>query len=323
MMQDIQPRICPEHEWMDPRESTMSAIIAQAAVDPRIVVLDADVSKSTCSRVFRQHYPDRHFNVGVAEMHMASMAAAMAADGLRPYICSFAVFLALRALEPIRTQIVYPHLPVVMLGGYAGLSAMQHGPTHHCIIDFSIFNAMPGVTVLSPSDSVSAGELATQAVGLDGPAYLRIGYFKQRPLYAPGQVRIGDCYRLRQGSDVLILSTGLLTSCALEGAELLAAERIEAAVVDLPTIKPFPADDIAVAAKGFSRIVTVEEHVAAGGLYSQTLAALNERQVHIPVTGINLGDSFSESAKYPILRARAGLDPAGIAACVKAVLTKR
>lgn len=315
-MIDIQVQNRPQNEWIDTREAVMNAIIDQAGRDERIVVLDADVTKSTRSRVFREHYPDRHFNVGIAELHMASMAAAMAADGMQPYICSFATFLALRALEPLRTQIVYPHLPAVMLGGYAGLSAMQHGPTHQCVVDFAIYNALPGVTVLSPSDSSSAADLAVQAGQTGAPVYMRIGYAKQRILYAPGQIKIGECYRLRKGGDVLLLSTGLSTNEALDAAELLAQKGVEATVVDLPTIKPFPAEDIAELAGQFRHIFTVEEHVALGGLYSQTLAALNEKGVYTHIHGINLGDSFAESAPYAVLKAAYGFDAAGIAARV-------
>lgn len=319
-MIDIQVQNRPQSEWIDTREAVMNAIIDQAGRDERIVVLDADVTKSTRSRVFRQHYPARHFNVGIAELHMASMAAAMAADGMQPYICSFATFLALRALEPLRTQIVYPHLPAVMLGGYAGLSAMQHGPTHQCVVDFAIYNALPGVTVLSPSDSSSAADLAVQAGQMNVPVYMRIGYAKQRLLYAPGQVKAGECYRLRQGDDVLLLSTGLSTSETLEAAERLAHDGVAATVVDIPTIKPFPAEDIAALASRFKQVFTVEEHVALGGLYSQTLAALNEKEVHAHIHGIHLGDSFAESAPYAALKAACGLDAAGIAAKVSAQL---
>ena len=318
MIRDIQPLNRPESEWVDTRESLMAAVIAQAAHDERIVVLDSDVSKTTRSRLFREKYPQRHFNVGIAEMHMASMAAAMAADGMRPYLCSFATFLSLRALEPIRTQIVYPRLPAILMGGYAGLSAMQHGPTHQCIVDLAIYNALPGVTVLSPSDSTTAADLAIQALEVNGPVYLRVGYAKQRILYEPGQVRLGDCCRLCKGNDALILSTGLSTSNALDAAALLAAEGIQVTVVDLPTIKPFPVQDVAQLCAGFRMVFTVEEHVQLGGLYSQTLAALNETSdARTKVYGINVGDSFAESAPYAALKGKFGFDGVGIAKTVR------
>lgn len=320
MMHDVQPQNRPSSEWIDLRETTMSALMDRAATDKRIALLDADVTKSTRSRLFHAKYPDRHFNVGIAELHMASMGAAMAVDGMVPYLCSFATFLSLRGLEPIRTQIVYPRLPVVLLGGYAGLSAMQHGPTHQCIVDFAIYNALPGVTVLSPSDSVSAGELAAQAADLGCPVYMRIGYNKQRIIYEPGQVKVGDCYRLRKGADALLLSTGLTTAHALEAAEELAKEGLEVTVVDLPTITPFPAEDIAALAAGFDHVFTAEEHVALGGLYSKTLATLNESGVKAAVHGLNLGNSFAESAPYKVLLANTGLDGAGIAASVRKAL---
>lgn len=320
-MQDIQVMEVPRPEWKDTRDTVMQAVIERAAGDERVVVLDADVSKSTRSRRFGAEYPGRFFNVGVAEMHMASMAAAMAADGFRPYICSFATFLALRALEPIRTQIAYPKLPVVMLGGYAGLTAMQHGPTHQCLIDLGVYTALQGVTVYSPTCSVSAADLASAAAEADGPVYLRIGYNVQRPIYKPGQVKPGGCYRLRQGRHALLLCTGLLTAEALRAAELLEKDGIELTVVDCPTLKPFPAQDVAEAAAAFGRVFTLEDHVRAGGLYAAVLAALNEHGVPAALTGLNMGDCFAESASYDVLLQHYRLDGPGIADAVRAGLS--
>ena len=316
MICDTFPAKVQESKWIDTRDAVMHSMIELAGHDERIVVLDADVSKTTRSRQFGQEHPNRYFNVGIAELHMASMAAAMAADGMRPYICSFATFLALRALEPIRTQIAYPALPAVLVGGYAGLSAMQHGPTHQCLVDLAIYNALQGMTVLSPSDSVSAAELTAAAAGLERPVYLRIGYNTLPPLYVPGQVKIGDCYRLRSGSDALLLSTGLSTHCALEAARLLEAKGIQVGVVDFPTIKPFPAEDIAVLSGSFPCIFTVEEHVGSGGLYTQVLSALNQYGVRTKVVGIHMGDRFAESAPLHVLQQKYGLDGPGIARAV-------
>lgn len=319
-MKHITPVIAPEEQWIDLRDSIMGAIIQKASLNSNIVVLDADVSKSTRSRQFGKVFPSRFFNVGIAELHMASMAAAMAAEGLVPCVCSFAAFLALRALEPVRTQIAYPQLPSVLLGGYAGLSAMQHGPTHQCLVDMAIYNSIQGMTVLSPSDSRSAADLAAQAIDSGKPVYIRAGYNVQRPIYSPGQVEIGSCYQLSEGTDILLISTGLLTANTLYAADLLRQECIRACVLDCPTIKPFPREDIAALAHKFDAVITIEDHVRSGGLYSQVVTTLQEAGCYAQVHGINMGDSFAQSAPLDTLQHLYGMGPVEIACTAKRVL---
>ena len=319
-MRPVTPKTISMDQWIDLRDSIMQRITQLATSDPRIVVLDADVSKSTRSRLFGKQYPNRFFNVGIAELHMASMAAALAAEGMVPCVCSFAAFLALRALEPIRTQIAYSQLPAVLLGGYAGLSAMQHGPTHQCLVDLAIYNAIQGMTVLSPSDSCSAADLTAQAVRLGSPAYIRVGYHVQSPIYSPGQVKIGECYQLQDGHDILVISTGLPTLNALKAAQSLRKRGIMVSVLDCPTLKPFPAKDVAALADGFDAVVTVEDHVKAGGLYAQVITTLHESGCHTRVYGIHMGDRFAQSAPYDVLQQFYGLDPDGISQTLEYVL---
>jgi transketolase len=291
--------------------------MAEAERNTKIVVLDADVSKSTRTRVFGKRFPERFFNTGVAEMHMVSMAAGLASAGMRPVVSSFAVFLALRALEPIRTQIAYDSLPVVMLGGYAGLSAMQHGPTHQCICDIAVMRAVPNITIFSPSDAQSAADLVSESFTIDGPVYIRLGYNIQRRLYSPGAVRPFDAYLLREGKTVLIATTGLCTANALEAASILHEAGIDPSVLDIPTLKPFPREEICKIVNEYDIVFTVEEHSVSGGLYESLCSVLIDRGIQKPVVSCSTGTGFSESAPYKTLLDAHGLSPERIAARVK------
>jgi transketolase len=295
----------------------INALIAEAEHERDIVVLDADVSKSTRTRLFGKRFPDRFFNTGIAEMHMVSMAAGLASAGMRPVVSSFAVFLALRAVEPIRTQIAYDTLPVVMLGGYAGLTAMQHGPTHQCICDIGILRAIPHITIFSPSDSQSAADLVIHALRMDRPVYIRLGYNVQRLLYPPAAIRPLDCYLLHRGKRVLIAATGLSTANALAAVSLLNAEGIDPSVVDVPTLKPFPASELCELAKEHDIVFTVEEHTIYGGLYESLCSALTGGGIPKMVFPCSTGTEFGESAPYAVLLDAAGLSPVKIALRIK------
>jgi transketolase len=301
----------------DPRDAVMDVLVAEAASDETIVLLDADVSKSTRSRNFGKLFPDRFFNVGIAEMHMASMAAGLACSGMKPVISSFAVFLALRALEPIRTQIAYDNLHVIIMGGYTGFTAMQHGPTHQCICDIAIMRAIPNVAILSPSDAVSAADLFKAALRMKGPVYMRIGYNIQRLIYKIDTVRPFDVYMLHEGRDVLILSTGLVSANALEAVSILQKDRIDAALVDIPTLDPFPEDILINLVRRYELVFTVEEHGRRGGLFEALSSAMISAGIGHTVISCSTGLDFGESAPYDILLQGAHLDPNGIATTVR------
>jgi transketolase len=301
----------------DPRDAVMDVLIAEAGSDETIVLLDADVSKSTRSRNFGKLFPDRFFNVGIAEMHMASMAAGLACSGMKPVISSFAVFLALRALEPIRTQIAYDNLHVVIMGGYTGFTAMQHGPTHQCLCDIAIMRAIPNLTVLSPSDAVSAADLCKAALRMEGPVYMRIGYNNQRLIYGTDTVKPFDVYLLREGRDVLILSTGLVSANALEAASILQKDGIDAALVDVPTLDPFPDNVLLDLVRRYELIVTVEEHSRKGGLFEALASVVTAAGKSHTFISCSTGLDFGESAPYDVLLQGVHLDPGGIAATIR------
>ena len=214
---------------------TQAEIVAPEIAKKRsdIIVLDADVSKSTCTRKFGEVFPDRFFNIGVAEMNMASIAAGLATTGKTPVISTFATFIALRALEPIRSIVSYANLNVKMLGGYTGLTAHQHGPTHHCLRDIAIMRALPNVTVLSPSDWVQTGKCVEAMMSMDGPCYLRLGYTKKGNIYPEDTAfSIGKSYTVKNGSDLTILSTGVILRRVIEAAEQLGRDDLRTFAFD-------------------------------------------------------------------------------------------
>ena len=225
-------------ENADLREAYIDELIALAEHEPRLVVLDADVSRTSRSRRFRDTYPDRHYNMGVAEQDMLGVAAGMAAAGLLPVTITFAVFTTMRACEQLRTSICYANQNVTVIGGYAGLSNSKDGATHHSIEDVAITRAFPGLSVLAPSDANMTRLAVRAAINHVGPVYIRLEY-ESAPL-APGRTEfsIGQGYRLRSGGDLTIASYGVAVWRALEAADVLAEDGIEADVLDMTSLKP-------------------------------------------------------------------------------------
>lgn len=310
-------------EERETRAVAIDTLIELAKHCPEIVVLDADVSKSTQTRRFGQAHPGRFFNVGIAEMNMASMAAGLAASGKTPFIFSFAVFVALRALEPIRTQISYPALNVKVVGGYSGLSAHQHGPTHHCLQDSAIMRTLPNFVVLSPSDWVQTAKAVEWLVANEGPAYLRLGYVKAENLYSSDiPFERGRGYCLRQGNDVTLITTGLLARRTLAAAEHLAASGIAARVIDCPWIKPLDRNLILQAAQETGRVVAIEEHTVLGGLGS-AVAELLGQECPVPMRIVGVADHFAESAPYEQLLDHYGLAQRDIENAARVLMQQR
>ncbi len=302
------------------RSVVMDTLIEIAKKRSDILVLDADVSKSTCTRKFGEVFPDRFFNVGVAEMNMAGIAAGLAASGKTPVISTFATFMALRALEPIRSMISYPKLNVKMLGGYSGLTAHQHGPTHHCLRDIATMRVLPNLTVLSPSDWVQAGKCAEAMVSTDGPCYVRLGYTKKGNIHPEGMAfSIGKSYTIKDGSDLTILSTGVILHRVLEAAEQLEQDGVSVRVIDCPTIKPLDETAILTAAKETGRIVTMEEHSTIGG-FGGAVAELLIQNHPVPMKILGVDDIFTESAPYEELLDEYGLGKADIVNAAKSLI---
>lgn len=290
--------------------------------DDRVVVLDADVCSSTQTKHFGAAFPERFYNVGIAEANMLSTAAGLASCGLIPFVSTFALFIALRASDQLRGQIAYTKLPVKFAGGYAGLSDFADGASHQAIEDIAVMRAIPNITILSPSDIVETREAVKAAVEIDGPVYIRLSREavtkENKDNY---KFKVGKGITLRKGDDLTIVCTGQTVKMANEAAEKLAEKNgIEARVINMPTIKPIDQNLLVKAAKETNVIVTMEEHNIYGGLGSAVAEAVAEKYP-VPVLRGGVGDHFGESGTYPEILARAGVDSKTIIKLAKKAMT--
>lgn len=300
------------------RESYGNALVELGAEYDNLVVLDADLAAATKTGVFKKAYPDRHIDCGIAECNMAGIAAGLAATGKIPFMSSFAMFAAGRAFEQVRNSIGYPHLNVKIGATHAGISVGEDGATHQCNEDIALMRTIPGMVVINPSDDVEAKAAMRAAVEHEGPVYLRFGrlaapVINDRPDY---KFELGKGVVLREGKDITIVATGLLVSASLEAAEKLAADGIDAKVINIHTIKPLDEDLIVAAAKETGKVVTVEEHSVIGGLGSAVCDCLSEK-APAKVLKIGVNDVFGESGPAVALLEKYGLDAEGIYTKIK------
>ncbi|MDD4504633.1 MAG: transketolase family protein [Clostridiaceae bacterium] len=295
--------------------------LAEYGTDSRIVVFDADLSKSTKTNNFKKKFPERFFNMGIAEGNMMSTAAGMAACGKVAFASTFAVFASGRAFEQIRNSICYPRLNVKIGATHAGISVGEDGASHQAIEDIAIMRALPNMTVISPADAVETKYAVKAAIEHDGPVYLRLGRLSVPVIYDENNYKyeIGKGITLSEGNDATIIATGLMVHAALEAKDLLQKEGISARVVNIHTIKPIDADIIIKAAKETGVIVTAEEHNIIGGLGSAVAEVLVE---HYPVPLLRVGvqDKFGKSGKPDKLMEMYGLTAADIVKKTKDVL---
>ncbi|HNR05300.1 MAG TPA: transketolase family protein [Bacillota bacterium] len=298
--------------------------LAEFGSDNRIVVFDADLSKSTKTDNFRKKYPERFFNMGIAEGNMMATAAGMASCGKVVFASTFAMFAAGRAFEQIRNSICYPKLNVKIGATHAGLSVGEDGASHQAIEDIAIMRALPNMTVISPADAVETKYAVKAAIEHEGPVYLRLGRLNVPVIYNESSYKfeIGKGIVLAEGNDAAIIATGLMVSAALEAKELLQQEGINARVIDIHTIKPIDADIIVKAARETGAIVTAEEHNIIGGLGSAVAEVLSENYP-VPLVRVGVQDKFGKSGKPDILLQMYGLTAADIAKSTKAVLKKK
>jgi transketolase len=288
---------------------------------PDLVVLDADCSSSTQTKLFASKYPERFFNFGIAEANMVSAAAGMAASGLVPVVSSFAFLLALRAGDQVNSLISYNNLNVKLAGGYAGLSDYADGASHQSVSDIAIMRAMPNMTVIAPSDLSETRSAVRAMLGHKGPVYLRLSR-EAVPDRISGDsgFEIGRGHIVREGGDVAIISTGAMLRNAMEAAELLAGEGISALVAKMPTVKPLDNTLLFECASRTSAIVSIEEHSLIGGLGSAIAETLCENRKTIPFRRCGIPDRFGESGEYGEILQRAGLDSKSIADAVRLLL---
>ena len=296
------------------RDSYGAALLELAdAGHDDIVVFDADLSASTRTSVFAKKYSERFFDCGIAECNMVGVAAGMSTFGYVPFVSSFAMFAAGRAFEQIRNSIGYPELNVKIAATHGGLSVGEDGASHQCCEDFALMRAIPGMVVMSPSDDIEAKAMVKAAYEYVGPVYMRFGrlavpVINDRPDY---KFEMGKGIVLREGKDLTIVANGLCVAASLEAAEKLAADGIDAKVINIHTIKPLDEELIVAAAKETGKVVTVEEHSIIGGLGGAVCECLSEK-APVPVKRIGINDVFGESGPAVALLEKYGLDAEGI-----------
>ena len=301
------------------REAYGKALLAYGAGEPRLVVLDADVSSSTKSGLFGQKYPDRFYNVGIAEAGMVDVAVGLALGGMIPFCHSFAFLVALRAAEPIRTSVAYARTNVKLVGAYGGMSDSKDGPTHHAITDLAVMRAMPNLTVVAPADSNEAAAAVPAVAQHEGPVYLRVSRAEIPDATPAGeQFVIGKGRLLREGRHVAIVNCGILLARCLEAAAQLAQKGIEATVVNMPTLKPID-EKLLLQVAGTGAVVTVEEHSIVGGLGGAVAEVLGRRKpTRIAMVGVK--DTFTETGPYEALLDKWGMGVADIVAAVRTAI---
>ncbi len=289
-----------------------------------IVVMDADLSKSTKTDTFKKKFPERFINTGIAEGNMLSTAAGLAATGKIVFASSFAMFAAGRAFEQIRNSVAYPHLNVKIGATHAGISVGEDGATHQCLEDIGLMRTIPGMVIINPADHAEAMAAVKAAVEYDGPVYLRFGRLAVPQIFDENDYKfeIGKGVQLEEGSDATIIATGLMVPYALEARELLKNEGIDAAVVNIHTIKPIDKDIITAAAKKTGAIVTAEEHNVNGGLGSAVAEVLCEN-CPVPMIRVGTQDVFGKSGKPYELLKEYGLSAENIACQVKKAIAMK
>ena len=303
------------------RDSYGNALVELGKKHENLVVLDADLAGATKTGVFKKEFPDRFFDSGIAESDMIGIAAGLAAAGMVPFASSFAMFAAGRAFEQVRNSVGYPHLNVKIGATHAGISVGEDGATHQCCEDIALMRTIPGMTVIVPSDDVEAKAAVEAAYELDGPVYLRFGRLACPVINdnAGYKFEIGKGIILKEGTDLTIVATGLEVGFALEAAEKLAADGVNAEVINIHTIEPLDEELILASAKKTGKVVTVEEHSVIGGLGSAVCDVLSEK-MPTPVKKIGVYDEFGESGPAVELLAKYKLDGAGIYEQIKAWL---
>lgn len=301
------------------RDSYGNMLAELGAQHEDIVVLDADLAAATKTGVFKNAYPERFIDCGIAECNMIGVAAGLAASGKVPFASSFAMFAAGRAFEQVRNSVGYPHLNVKIGATHAGISVGEDGATHQCNEDIALMRTIPGMVVINPSDDVEAKAAVRAAYEHNGPVYLRFGrlavpVINDRPDY---KFELGKGVTLREGKDVAVIATGLPVNNCLEAAEKLAKDGINAKVINIHTIKPLDEEIVIAAAVECGKVVTVEEHSVIGGLGSAVCDVLSQK-APARVLKIGINDVFGESGPALELLKKYGLDTDSIYEKIKA-----
>lgn len=301
------------------RESYGNALVELGKQHEDIVVLDADLAAATKTAMFKNVFPERHIDCGIAECNMVGVAAGLAATGMVPFASSFAMFAAGRAFEQIRNSVGYPKLNVKIGATHAGISVGEDGATHQCNEDIALMRTIPGMVVINPSDDVEARAAVKAAYEHEGPVYLRFGRLAVPVINDNEEYKfeLGKGITLKEGTDVTIIATGLPVSESLEAAEMLEKDGISVRVINIHTIKPLDEEIVAKAANETGKIVTVEEHSIIGGLGSAVCDVVAEK-APAKVMKIGINDVYGESGPALELIKKYGLDAESIYKKVKA-----
>ena len=289
------------------RQAFGQALVNLADKFGEMVVLDADVSSSTRTIEFAEAYPERFFNVGVAEANMADIAGGMATCGLQPVVSTFSVFIALKCIDQIRNVICYNNLPVVFAGGYAGLSDSFDGASHQSVTDLAILRAMPNMTVVVPADAIEVHQALEQALHRKSPTFIRLSRNPTPVLFEDeAPLEIGKIRKLRDGSDITIGVCGVPTFMAIEAAEKLTQKGISVDLLEISTLKPIDTKALIASASKTGKVLTVEEHSIVGGLGS-AVAEVLARDCPVKMDFVGIEDTFAESGPYMELMAKYGI----------------
>ena len=308
-------------EKMATRQAYGKTLVEIGAENKNLVVMDADLSKSTMTAEFAKAYPDRFFNMGIAEQDLYAAACGLALSGKVVCASTFAMFAAGRAFEIIRNSIGYTHAYVKVCATHAGITVGEDGASHQTFEDIALMRTIPGMVVVNPSDGASAKALLKQVIEMNGPAYVRLGRAAVPMFYdeaAASELKLGRGSCLREGKDLTIIATGIMVNEAMIAAEELAAKGIDARVIDMHTIKPLDEDIIVKAASETGAIVTAEEHSVIGGLGS-AVAEVVVKKCPVRMAMVGQQDTFGESGKPDELKAKYGMTASDIVAAALAV----
>ena len=307
---------------MATRQAYGKALVELGAKKPELVVMDADLSKSTMTAEFGKTYPERFFNMGIAEQNLYGAAAGLALSGKVVCASTFAMFATGRAFEIIRNSIGYTKANVKICTTHAGITVGEDGASHQTFEDIALMRTIPGMTVINPSDGVSAKKLLEQAVEMYGPCYVRLGRAAVPVFYdESADITLGRANTIREGKDVTVIATGIMVNEAFIAAEKLAEEGIDVRVIDIHTIKPIDSDAIIKAAEETKAIVTAEEHSIVGGLGS-AVAEVVVKSAPVRMAMVGQQDTYGESGKPDQLKEKYGMTSADIINAVKSVLQR-
>jgi transketolase len=297
------------------------ALLDLARLEPRTVVVSADTQDLLGIRPYIERHPERCVELGIAEQNAIGVAAGLATTGMRPYVCAYAPFITARSMEQLRNDVAYARQRVVIGAAASGVSLGVAGGTHHALEDLALLRSFPNMTVIVPADAEEAWRAALATRDIDGPVYLRLGgRVEEPPVNPPGQpFRPGRATVLRPGKDIAIIACGALVAPALQAAETLAAQGVDARVINLHTIKPLDRETILAAAAETGRIVTAEEHHLTGGL-GGAVAELLSQELPTRMRMVGMPDEFACIGPTPKVREKYGMSAAGIVAACSGLL---